>query len=375
MLTKTQKERLANMPVEKANKVVHIKPYNPTTSSIARKIINQIKKTIPKVRLKFMGASALGIAGLNDIDIWIFCSLEQREKYIRKLSIIFKSKISERFDWKWTEQSIPISVKLANTKDINVQGQLVHFKVFSKNKDILKNYEDLKISLNGKTYREYATAKKDFLMRMYFMNTPENIKNLKYLEKIGAVLINGHVIKPSGKHAKFSFTKYKLYRHTKETFYVAREIAKQFIDKGVEVVIGLATGGDILSELVAYQLEHLTKKKVFSFYAKKKYDGTFVFRDNSNRNLIKGKKTLVVDDTINTGKEITRFISFLRELDAHIIGVGVICTRNGILAGDIGVPNFYTFINHEDKLSSYLPKDCPMCKRKIPINTDFWINT
>ena len=154
MLTKTQKERLANMPVEKANKVVHIKPYNPTTSSIARKIINQIKKTIPKVRLKFMGASALGIAGLNDIDIWIFCSLEQREKYIRKLSIIFKSKISERFDWKWTEQGIPISVKLANTKDINVQGQLVHFKVFSKNKDILKNYEDLKISLNGKNYKK-----------------------------------------------------------------------------------------------------------------------------------------------------------------------------------------------------------------------------
>ena len=42
--------------------------------------------------------------------------------------------------------------------------------------------------------------------------------------------------------------------------------------------------------------------------------------------------------------------------------------------GFLDEEKFYAFIN-QDKINSYLPKDCPMCKRKISINTDFGINT
>jgi len=250
------------------------------------------------------------------------------------------------------------------------------FKLFNKDKDLLKNYENLKISMDGKSYKEYVIAKMDFLMRMYHMNKLENLRNLKFLEKMGAAVTNSHVVKPSGEHAKTSFTKYKLYPHIKETFYVAKTIAKQFKDDEVGAVIGLATGGDILSELVAYQLGKITKKKVLSFYIKKNYyNGSFVFRDKSNNELIKNKRVLFVDDTIDTGKEAQGFISFLRELNIKVIGMGVICTRNGILAENLGVPKFYTFITNEDKINSFMPEDCPMCKRGVPINIEFGINT
>ena len=36
----------------------------------------------------------------------------------------------------------------------------------SSKEKVAQSYENLKISLDGKTYREYATAKKDFLMRI-----------------------------------------------------------------------------------------------------------------------------------------------------------------------------------------------------------------
>lgn len=375
MLTKTQKEYLANMPMDKANRIVRIETYNSKTKVIADEYVKKIKKALPKTKVKFMGASALKISGLNDVDIWVLCSKENQGVCLKKLTSIFNQNIGEKNSWKLLEDDITVSVKLANPEDLNTKGQLAHFRIFRNNPDLLKNYENLKIKMDGKTYKEYATAKKDFLMRVYCANLPENIINLKYLEKIGAVVTNSHVITPSGRHAKTSFTKYKLYPHVKETFYVAKVIAKQFKNEKIEAVMGLATGGDILSELVAYWLEKITKNEVLSFYVKKDHNGDLVFRDKSNNKLIKNKKVLIVDDTLDTCKTAKIIIPYINNLGAKIAGMGVICTRNGILAEDLGIPKFYAFINNEDKINSFLPEDCPMCKRGIPINTDFGINT
>lgn len=375
MLTKTQKEYLANLPAEKARKLISIKSYDPKIGLLAKNIIRNIKRTIPKVKVRFMGASAFGIAGLNDIDIYIFCSSNQKKEYMKRLSRIFSVKINEKDKWKWTEDNINISVKVTDPNERKRKEYFLIHKLFKTNKDLLKKYEDLKISMNGRSYKEYSVAKMDFLTRIVCANKSENIKNLKYLEKIGAVITNGHVIIPSGRHAKTSFTKYKLYPHIKETLYVAQTIAKQFKEDGVEAVMGIATGGDILSELVAYHLEKITKKKVLSFYIKKDRNENLVLRDNSNKELIKNKKVLLVDDTLDTGKTAKIIIPFVKNLDTQIIGMGVICTRNGIFAEDLGIPKFYTFINNEDTLSSYLPEDCPMCKKGIAINNDFGINS
>lgn len=161
----------------------------------------------------------------------------------------------------------------------------------------------------------------------------------------------------------------------KETFFIAKAIAKNFKEKNVQAVIGLANSGTILSELVAYQLGKLLNGPILSFYVEKGKTGAFVLRDESNKNLIKNKRVLLVDDAVNTGKTARTLSSFVIGLGAKIVGMGVVCSRNPMTANKLKIPKFYSFMTYANKINSYPAKNCPLCKRNIPIDRNFGAGT
>lgn len=83
-----------------------------------------------------------------------------REVYLRKLSEIFGKQSKNK--WQWEEDKYEISVHLSDPDDKKFQEQLDIFALFKSRPEVLKDYEKLKNSMNGKSYKEYQIAKYEF---------------------------------------------------------------------------------------------------------------------------------------------------------------------------------------------------------------------
>jgi GrpB-like predicted nucleotidyltransferase (UPF0157 family) len=176
MLTEGQKKYLSKLSSEKADNIISIKPYDPKTSALADKIISKIKDEIPDVDVRFMGASALEISGQNDIDIYVITSGKNKETYKNILNKIFPelsgniNTLVNFHKWNWEDKGLEVSVYLSNPEEQKFQEQLDIFDLLKSNQNILKEYENLKLSMNGKTYKEYQTAKYEFYNRVLGIN-------------------------------------------------------------------------------------------------------------------------------------------------------------------------------------------------------------
>jgi GrpB-like predicted nucleotidyltransferase (UPF0157 family) len=166
MLTKGQKDYLSKLNPKRANSPVIINKYNLQTEKVTKKVIDIIIKKIPKADVRFMGSSALKICGQNDVDIYIICPPNLKNNYLSKLKPIFGNQIKNKNKWKWIENGIEVSVYLSDPNDKKFQEQLEIFNIFKNNSQILKKYEELKKTLNGKSYKEYQIAKYEFYNRI-----------------------------------------------------------------------------------------------------------------------------------------------------------------------------------------------------------------
>ena len=160
MLTEGQKNYLAKLPPERAEDIITVHPYNPQTKEIANEVIEQIKGVVPDADARFMGASALGISGQNDVDIYIICPPEMKEIYLSKLSPVFVEHVKNK--WQWFKDGVEVSVYLSDPSDYKFQEQLKIFDILKTNPEVLKKYKLLKESVSGKTYRDYQIAKYEF---------------------------------------------------------------------------------------------------------------------------------------------------------------------------------------------------------------------
>jgi orotate phosphoribosyltransferase len=148
---------------------------------------------------------------------------------------------------------------------------------------------------------------------------------------------------------------------------LCREIAQRFKGRGVEAVVGPATGGIILSQWVAYHLSELEGREVYSVYSDKDGDG-FVIKRGYNE-LIKGKQVIVVEDLVTTGGSLRKVIEAARQEGAHVLAAVAICNRGNVtreMAGN--PPEFMSMLTVE--LDQWPEAECDLCARGIPINTD-----
>lgn len=190
---------------------------------------------------------------------------------------------------------------------------------------------------------------------------------LALFKKTGGYITGSHIVYTSGKHGEAYLNKDAIYPHTAEISKVCLAIAEKFKDKNIEVVAAPALGGIILSQWVAYHLSKLTNREILGLYTEKTPDKNQIFTRGYDK-LIKGKKVLVVEDITTTGGSVKKVMASIKNAGGNVIAVCVLVNRNSdnINSDTIGVP-FYPLA--EVEMQAWEEKDCPLCKKGVPINT------
>jgi orotate phosphoribosyltransferase len=191
---------------------------------------------------------------------------------------------------------------------------------------------------------------------------------INILKKVGAVLEEGHFVGTSGLHFDTYVNKDFLYPNTEETLEVCKLFAEKYKDANIEVVVGPALGGIILSQWTAHHLSEIYGKEVLGIYTEKSAEGEQVFTRGYEQYIKDGKRVLVVEDIITTGGSILKSIKAVKEAGGNVVGACAMVNKNKDLDKDIfGVP-FETLTDLF--VTTYTADTCPLCKRGVPINTN-----
>lgn len=187
------------------------------------------------------------------------------------------------------------------------------------------------------------------------------------LRSVGAILTDDHFVLTSGKHSDTYINKDALYPHTSQASAVGELFAKRALDLDVDVVVGPALGGIILSQWTAYHLSKLAMKEVFGVYAEKGPEKTFLLTRGYDA-LVKGKRVLVVEDLTSTGGSVKRVVDAVIACGGNVVSVGVMLNRDPehVTSEAMGVPFFAL---GELVVKAYEERELPEEIAKRPVNT------
>lgn len=168
------------------------------------------------------------------------------------------------------------------------------------------------------------------------------------------VIQEGHFVLSSGRHADLYMQCAKVLQYPKKAAVLAAEIAKKWQDKKIDVVIGPALGGVVLSYAVA---EELGVRSLFS----ERKNGEMKLRRGFE--IKKKEKVLVVEDVVTTGGSVKEVLALLEDSDLEIVGLSSIVDRS---AGEVEFDyDFKPLLPL--KIKSYKANQCQLCEQGIPI--------
>ncbi len=190
---------------------------------------------------------------------------------------------------------------------------------------------------------------------------------LRVLKEVGAILHDGHFVYTSGRHGREYINKDALYPHTKATRQLTRALAKQCSSFDVDVVVGPALGGIILSQWVAYHLSALKQHQVLGVYCEKDADGHQVFRRGYDE-FVNGKRVLIVEDVVTTGQSVMQTADAVRTAGGTVVAMGALVNRDArnVNSEKLGA-QFLALASVQ--FPSWSASECPLCAAGIPIDT------
>lgn len=191
---------------------------------------------------------------------------------------------------------------------------------------------------------------------------------VKLLKQAGAIL-EGHFIGTSGRHMSVYITKDAWFPHTAIVAKVCTMLAELNRNKNIEVVVGPAVGGVVLSTWTAYHLSQITGKEVLSVFTEKTSDNGQVFKRGYDK-LVKGKRVLLVEDTVATGSSIRKVIGAIHAAGGELVQVSLVVNR---VSKDVNTDTFGVSVNAlgEIPAETYGEDEVPEWLQKIPINTEY----
>jgi orotate phosphoribosyltransferase len=188
---------------------------------------------------------------------------------------------------------------------------------------------------------------------------------IQILKDSGAIL-EGHFIGVSGRHLPMYINKDAWLLHTGLVSKVCRMLAEMNKDKKIEVVVGPAVGGVVLSQWTAYHLSDITGKEVLSVFTEKTPEGGQILKRNYDR-VVEGKRILAVEDTVTTGGSVKKTIDAITGAGGNVVQLSLIVNRDpkNVTDATFGVPvNALADISME----SFGEEEVPDWLKKIPIN-------
>lgn len=132
-------------------------------------------------------------------------------------------------------------------------------------------------------------------------------------------LLDGHFMLTSGRHSATYFQCAKVLQHPEYLTAFSVILADQFEPLDPDVVMSPAIGGIVLGTEVGTQLGCRT------MFAERK-EGKMVIRRGFE--LSKGERVLVIEDVITTGGSVKEVMDLVTDMEAEVIGVGVLVDRS-----------------------------------------------
>jgi orotate phosphoribosyltransferase len=176
------------------------------------------------------------------------------------------------------------------------------------------------------------------------------------MKKLG-VVSNGHFVLSSGRHSDEYWEKFRLLEWPRVTEKLCCVIASRYKQKAISAIIGPTTGGALLAQEVARQLD---TRCLIAEPA-----------PNGGRELRRGfslhpfERVLIIDDVLTTGLSLRETLSAIRLFQPDVAGIEVLIDRSGgeaIAQFDVPCHSLLTV-----SARTYRPDECPMCIEDIPI--------
>ncbi|MBP6943096.1 MAG: hypothetical protein KBB55_03585 [Candidatus Buchananbacteria bacterium] len=170
MLTDREREYINNLPQEIAEKPVEIFQWEAKSLDIAQSVIDSVKFVDPGLTVFLRGSVPLKISGQKDIDLTCNDSVSSFDAHKAKLEPVF-GKASKQNDssvvWHFLQDGYEISFYIVDPeKSDQLARQTKLDSLFKSQPHLLKEYEDLKVSLAGVPYKVYLEDKFEFFNRI-----------------------------------------------------------------------------------------------------------------------------------------------------------------------------------------------------------------
>jgi orotate phosphoribosyltransferase len=184
----------------------------------------------------------------------------------------------------------------------------------------------------------------------------KNSELLDMFQQLG-VVSNGHFVLSSGRHSNEYWEKFRLLEWPSVTEQLCHQIAIRYKQSGIEAVIGPTTGGALLAQEVARQLD------TRCLLAEPAPDGGRELRRGFV--LKPAERVLIVDDVLTTGLSLRETWHAIERFQPEVVGIEVLIDRSG---GD-AIAQFGVSCHALLTVSArtYDSEECPLCKEGIPI--------
>ena len=179
---------------------------------------------------------------------------------------------------------------------------------------------------------------------------------LTLFQELG-VVAKGHFVLSSGRHSDEYWEKFRLLEWPRVTEQLCRQIAERYRMGAISAVIGPTTGGALLAQEVARQLD------TRCLLAEPASSGGRELRRGFKLNAF--APVLIVDDVLTTGLSLRETLSAIEPYQPDIVGIEVLIDRSeGTVPRQFSVPCHALL---SVTAQTYSPTDCPMCAAGVPL--------
>ncbi|MBA7582693.1 Orotate phosphoribosyltransferase [subsurface metagenome] len=178
---------------------------------------------------------------------------------------------------------------------------------------------------------------------------------MKKFEQAGAIQ-KGHFKLTSGVHSDTYIQCAQVMQHPEFMHNLCSELGKKFRGDDIDVIVGPAIGGIVMAHVMARVLGPWVRA-IFT----ERENGKMTLRRSFE--IKEGEKVLVVEDVTTTGSSVREVIDIVNSRQGKVVGVGVLIDRSGGKV-DFGIKTKKLLTID---IKTYLPEECPLCKKGIPV--------
>jgi orotate phosphoribosyltransferase len=190
--------------------------------------------------------------------------------------------------------------------------------------------------------------------------------NRGILQRTGAYRTDDHIVLRSGRHTSEYVAKALVTTEPTFTEGLGDIIAEHFGRFPVDLVLTTGYGAGLLGHCVARA--HPSRPRfIFATKVKTADRRTEVVLQPEYRAFFaEGGRVLIVEDILTTGETVKRLIKLVEGMGGQVVGVGAIWRRSTRMKFKYPL---FTVVTRD--FPTYDPAECPMCKKGVPINSNF----